>query len=179
MAGLRIATTTTVGLATLAFFAGAGGLGEQIFADMHFKSNVVVAGGLCVLLAVVLDADPADRPAAADAVDAGGGMTVASPFLGEFGDAIAFIFTERDESAAARRSAARSSCRCCWEHLKLVASSRWRSRASIALPIGLVARPHAARLVPRDQRLERRPRRAERRADRSSSSPSSASASST
>ena len=39
-------STTTVGLATLAFFAGAGGLGEQIFADINFKSNVVVAGGL-------------------------------------------------------------------------------------------------------------------------------------
>jgi osmoprotectant transport system permease protein len=56
MAGLRIAATTTVGLATLAFFAGAGGLGEQIFADIAFKSNVVVAGGLAVLLAAVLDA---------------------------------------------------------------------------------------------------------------------------
>ena len=56
MAGLRIAATTTVGLATLAFFAGAGGLGEQIFADITFKSNVIVAGGLAVLLAAVLDA---------------------------------------------------------------------------------------------------------------------------
>ena len=55
MAGLRIATTTTVGLATLAFFAGAGGLGEQIFADINFKSNVVVAGGLAIVLAAVLD----------------------------------------------------------------------------------------------------------------------------
>ncbi len=55
MAGLRIAVTTTVGLATLAFFAGAGGLGEQIFADITFKSNVIVAGGLAVLLAAVLD----------------------------------------------------------------------------------------------------------------------------
>jgi len=55
LAGLRIAATTTVGLATLAFFAGAGGLGEQIFADITFKSNVVVAGGLAVLLAAVLD----------------------------------------------------------------------------------------------------------------------------
>jgi osmoprotectant transport system permease protein len=55
MAGLRIAVTTTVGLATLAFFAGAGGLGEQIFADINFKSNVVVAGGLAVLLAGLLD----------------------------------------------------------------------------------------------------------------------------
>jgi osmoprotectant transport system permease protein len=55
MAGLRIAATTTVGLATLAFFAGAGGLGEQIFADINFKSNVVAAGGLAVALAAVLD----------------------------------------------------------------------------------------------------------------------------
>jgi osmoprotectant transport system permease protein len=55
LAGLRVAATTTVGLATLAFFAGAGGLGGAIFSDLTFKSNVVVAGGLCVLLAVVLD----------------------------------------------------------------------------------------------------------------------------
>jgi osmoprotectant transport system permease protein len=56
LAGLRIAATTTVGLATLAFFAGAGGLGQQIFADLNFKSNVVTAGGLAVLLAATLDA---------------------------------------------------------------------------------------------------------------------------
>jgi osmoprotectant transport system permease protein len=55
LAGLRIAVTTTVGLATLAFFAGAGGLGKEIYADVSFKSNVVVAGGLAVLLAAVLD----------------------------------------------------------------------------------------------------------------------------
>jgi len=55
MAGLRVAVTTTVGLATLAFFAGAGGLGGAIFSDITFKSNVIVAGGLCVLLAVFLD----------------------------------------------------------------------------------------------------------------------------
>jgi osmoprotectant transport system permease protein len=56
LAGLRIAASTTVGLATLAFFAGAGGLGDQIFSDITFKSNVVVAGGLSVVLAVILDA---------------------------------------------------------------------------------------------------------------------------
>ena len=55
LAGLRIAATTTVGLAALAFFAGAGGLGEEIYADIGFKSNVAVAGGLCILLAIVLD----------------------------------------------------------------------------------------------------------------------------
>jgi osmoprotectant transport system permease protein len=55
VAGIRVAATTTVGLATLAFFAGAGGLGGEIFADLNFKSNVVTAGGLCVLLAAALD----------------------------------------------------------------------------------------------------------------------------
>ena len=55
MAGLRIAATTTVGLAALAFLAGAGGLGAALFADINFRSNVLVAGGLAVLLAVVLD----------------------------------------------------------------------------------------------------------------------------
>jgi osmoprotectant transport system permease protein len=56
MAGLRVATTTSVGLATLAFLAGAGGLGAKIETDINFKSNIVVAGGLCVALAVALDA---------------------------------------------------------------------------------------------------------------------------
>jgi osmoprotectant transport system permease protein len=55
LAGLRVASTTTVGLATLAFFAGAGGLGGAIFSDITFKSNVVMAGGLCIVLAGVLD----------------------------------------------------------------------------------------------------------------------------
>ncbi|MDQ3722219.1 MAG: ABC transporter permease [Actinomycetota bacterium] len=55
MAGLRIATSTTVGLAALAVFAGAGGLGAEILVDKRFKSNVVVAGGLAVLLAAAFD----------------------------------------------------------------------------------------------------------------------------
>src|ERR687893_3125350 len=53
MAGLRIAVTTTVGLATLAFFAGAGGLGQQIYSDITFKSNVVTAGALAIVMAAV------------------------------------------------------------------------------------------------------------------------------
>ena len=61
LAGVRIALTTTIGLATLAFFAGGGGLGEQIYSEkagtggIFFKSNVVVAGGLAVLLAAIGD----------------------------------------------------------------------------------------------------------------------------
>jgi osmoprotectant transport system permease protein len=55
LAGLRVATTTTVGLTALVFFAGAGGLGEVINNQLAFKSDVVMAGLLCVLLAAVLD----------------------------------------------------------------------------------------------------------------------------
>lgn len=56
LAGLRVATTTTVGLTALVFFAGAGGLGEVISNQLAFKSDVVVAGALCVALAAALDA---------------------------------------------------------------------------------------------------------------------------
>jgi len=55
IAGLRIATVSTVALATLAVFAGAGGLGEEIYADLTFKTNVVIAGGLAVLMAIAFD----------------------------------------------------------------------------------------------------------------------------
>jgi osmoprotectant transport system permease protein len=55
VAGLRIATVSTVAIASLAVFAGAGGLGAAIYADIDFKTNVVIAGGLCVLMAIVFD----------------------------------------------------------------------------------------------------------------------------
>jgi osmoprotectant transport system permease protein len=55
VAGVRIATVTTVALATLAFYAGAGGLGAQINTDINFKSNIAVAGGMAILLALALD----------------------------------------------------------------------------------------------------------------------------
>jgi osmoprotectant transport system permease protein len=57
VAGLRIASTSTVGLATLAVFAGAGGLGSEIVAgsNITFKTGVVAAGGLALLLALAID----------------------------------------------------------------------------------------------------------------------------
>jgi osmoprotectant transport system permease protein len=54
-AGLRIAASSTVGIAGFAFFAGAGGLGAEIFADPAFKGNVVTASLLMILLATVLE----------------------------------------------------------------------------------------------------------------------------
>ena len=55
IAGLRIATVSTVALATLAVFAGGGGLGDPIYADLTFKTNVVIAGGLAIGIALAFD----------------------------------------------------------------------------------------------------------------------------
>jgi osmoprotectant transport system permease protein len=54
-AGLRIAASSTVGIAGFAFFAGAGGLGASIFADPTFRGNGVAASVLMILLATVLE----------------------------------------------------------------------------------------------------------------------------
>jgi osmoprotectant transport system permease protein len=55
VAGLRIATVSTVALATLAFFAGAGGLGAEIYSDLTFKTNILVAGALVIAMAIAFD----------------------------------------------------------------------------------------------------------------------------
>jgi len=55
IAGLRIATVSTMAIATLAFYAGAGGLGEKIYTDLTFKTNILLAGGLAILLAMGFD----------------------------------------------------------------------------------------------------------------------------
>ena len=54
-AGLRIAASSTVGIAGFAFFAGAGGLGAEIFADPTFRGNVVTASVLMICLAAILE----------------------------------------------------------------------------------------------------------------------------
>ncbi len=57
IAGLRIATVSTVALATLAVFAGGGGLGSELIAgsNITFKTGVILAGGLAILIAVSFD----------------------------------------------------------------------------------------------------------------------------
>ena len=55
VAGLRIATVSTVAIATLAVFAGAGGLGAEIYNDISFKTGIVMAGGIAILMAIALD----------------------------------------------------------------------------------------------------------------------------
>jgi osmoprotectant transport system permease protein len=56
IAGLRIATVSTVAIATLAVFAGAGGLGEEIYNDIDFKTGIVVCGTIAIAMAIAFDA---------------------------------------------------------------------------------------------------------------------------
>jgi osmoprotectant transport system permease protein len=54
-AGLQVATVSTVAIATLAAFAGGGGLGEPILkGGISFKTNLIIAGGIAFLIAVCL-----------------------------------------------------------------------------------------------------------------------------
>jgi osmoprotectant transport system permease protein len=56
--GLRIATVSTIAIATLAVFAGAGGLGTQILteANLHFPTTIVITIAIVVLMAFAFDA---------------------------------------------------------------------------------------------------------------------------
>jgi osmoprotectant transport system permease protein len=59
IAGMRIATVSTVAIATLAIFAGAGGLGEEIYTNGLlrdvFKTTIVVASGIAIAMAITFD----------------------------------------------------------------------------------------------------------------------------
>lgn len=57
VAGLRIATVSTVAIATLAVFISAGGLGTQIYGsgNLTFPTSVIIAGTIGILMALALD----------------------------------------------------------------------------------------------------------------------------
>jgi osmoprotectant transport system permease protein len=55
VAGLRIATVSTIAIATLALFAGAGGLGAEIYNDLTFKTGIAVCSLILFTMAIVLD----------------------------------------------------------------------------------------------------------------------------
>ncbi len=57
MAGLRIATVTTISLATVAALIGAGGLGQPIFDGIQtgFRTEFIAAGVLAIVLALAAD----------------------------------------------------------------------------------------------------------------------------
>ena len=56
--GLRIATVSTIAIATLAVFAGAGGLGTQILteANLRFPTAIIIAIAIVVAIAFLFDA---------------------------------------------------------------------------------------------------------------------------
>jgi osmoprotectant transport system permease protein len=58
VAGLRIATVSTVAIATLAVLAGGGGLGTQIYGrgNLQFATTIIIAGGIAMLMALAFDA---------------------------------------------------------------------------------------------------------------------------
>jgi osmoprotectant transport system permease protein len=57
IAGLRVAVVSTIALATVAAFVIPEGLGRPIFLALreNFKTEIIVAGGLAILLALVAD----------------------------------------------------------------------------------------------------------------------------
>jgi osmoprotectant transport system permease protein len=57
IAGVRIATVSTVAIATLAVFAGGGGLGSELVAgsNITFRTGVAIAGGIAILMAIAFD----------------------------------------------------------------------------------------------------------------------------
>ena len=56
VAGIRVATVTTVGLATIAAAIGAGGLGEFIFRGLNMVDNNVILAGAAPAAAIALAA---------------------------------------------------------------------------------------------------------------------------
>ena len=90
IAGVRIATVSTVAIATLAVFAGGDGLGSELYGALQenvFKTGIIIAGGLAILLAITLDllllllqkrltrwrSGPARRPRMLDRIPVGQG----------------------------------------------------------------------------------------------------------
>jgi osmoprotectant transport system permease protein len=55
IAGLRIATVSTVAIASLMVFANVNTLGEPLYQQISFKTNIVIAGGLMILMAIAFD----------------------------------------------------------------------------------------------------------------------------
>ncbi len=57
IAGLRIATVSTVAIATLAVFISAGGLGTQIYGggNLTFPTSIIIAAAIAMLMALLFD----------------------------------------------------------------------------------------------------------------------------
>ena len=87
VAALRIATVTTVGLVTVTGLIGQGGYGSFINSGLSrsFSTEIVVGGGLSVVMAVALDVvlvgDRTRRHALDPSATGGAGMSMTSEFV--------------------------------------------------------------------------------------------------
>ena len=159
VAGLRIATVSTVAIATLAVFAGGGGLGEQLVgSNLTFKTNVLVVAVLAIGMAIVFDLLLLLAAAAAYALAATGrsgnrprvrlpparslehGMIeLPLAFLGPVGDALELIFNGVESPLARGEVGGLSEV---WEftvtHIELSAAA-----LAAGLLVGAPARRHA------------------------------------
>jgi len=56
IAGLRLASVSTIAIATLAVFISAGGLGTQMYgANLTFPTSIIIAAAIVILMALVFD----------------------------------------------------------------------------------------------------------------------------
>jgi osmoprotectant transport system permease protein len=56
VAGLRVASVSTIAIATLAIFISAGGLGSQMYgANLTFPTSIFIALAIVILMALALD----------------------------------------------------------------------------------------------------------------------------
>lgn len=56
IAGLRIASVSTIAIATLAVFISAGGLGTQMYgANLTFPTSIIIAAAIVILMALLFD----------------------------------------------------------------------------------------------------------------------------
>ena len=56
VAGLRIASVSTIAIATLAVFISAGGLGTQMYgANLTFPTSIFIALAIVILIALAID----------------------------------------------------------------------------------------------------------------------------
>jgi osmoprotectant transport system permease protein len=55
IAGLRIATVSTVAIASLMVFANVNTLGSPLYQQITFKTNILIAAGLMILMAIAFD----------------------------------------------------------------------------------------------------------------------------
>ena len=145
MAGLRVATVSTVALTTVGSIVAYGGLGNLIKdgVNTNFRAELMTASLLCVLLAVVLDVLLVLHATGADPVDPGG------PHMTVFTDAWDYL-TDRRELGGRRWDA-----RALLQQLLLSFTAlAHRSRGRPA--VGALARPPGAGWLPGHQHHQRR-----------------------